>query len=422
MENQITSFAGNIANLLSKKDKLVTIGVPAFRATDTICDLLSSVQIQTIRDHCEVVIQNDDPKDNKAYDFVLKRYPDLDITILPCEKNVGPGLARQGVLDYCKTEWITWIDADDVFTSPFALEWLVGGINSNNCIEVMAPFGQEVDLDNASKGNLPMRIMPVENPGHPWMFFRLYKVEFLKQFNIRFQEERSAMEDGCFNWKIRMITANTPLTVNILPTNFMGYLWRTGSEHSITRIGTKENDGMPLYNFDLCMVGSTVAAIDAVNFSKKINPFNGEIIRFAVEQMVGQYFTYIKCLAQRPMFAKQNLFNAKRFYHAVYKNYENDISDDILTQMYTMQMAGQSMEMIGFIPEISFFEFMEKVKTDDYGAEKEWYAIREEYPDWVNELGRKTGMMTGETGTYVYYDGEERGYTYEEYLKEKTQD
>lgn len=283
----------------------------------------------------------------------------------------------------------------------------------------MAPFGQEIDINNASKAHLPVRIMPVENPGHPWMFFRLYKVEFLRQFGIRFQEERAAMEDGCFNWKIRMCTANTPLNVNILPVSFMGYIWRTGSEHSITRIGMEENEGMPLYNFDLCMVGSTVAAIDAVNFSKRINPFNGEITRFAVEQMVGQYFTYVKCLAQKPMFAKQNLFNAKRFYHAVYKKYENDISDEILTQMYTFQMAGQSQEMIGFIPEISFFDFMEKIKTEPYGAEREWYEIRDEYPEWVNRLDRKTGMMGEGDDTYVYFDGEEKTCSYEEYAKTK---
>ena len=42
------------------------------------------------------------------------------------------------------------------------------------------------------------------------------------------------------------------------------YMWRTGSDHSITRIGTEENDGEPLYNWDLCQVGATAAEINAI--------------------------------------------------------------------------------------------------------------------------------------------------------------
>ena len=58
---------------------------------------------------------SDNPDDN--YSFVKKQYPKLDITILSCEKNTGPGLARQRALDACKTDWITFIDADE-YPSP----------------------------------------------------------------------------------------------------------------------------------------------------------------------------------------------------------------------------------------------------------------------------------------------------------------
>ena len=120
--------------------------------------------------------------------------------------------------------------------------------------------------------------------------------------------------------------------------------------------------------------------------------------------MISQYFTYVKCLNEKPMFAKQNLFNAKRFYHNCYKDIEKNIDDEILKTLYTAQYAAQSQEMIGLIPEITFFEFMDKVRTDEYGGKEEFDEIRKELPDWVIELDKKSGVL-GEEG-YVYTDNE----------------
>ena len=391
--------------------KKITVGVPVYKATDTINKLLASVLIQTISEDVTIILANDLPSDNNAYHYVKKLYPTLDIKILPCEKNTGPGLARQRALDACKTEWITFMDADDVLMSPFALEELYNNITPN-CIEVQGIFLQEVEegkLSSAEKmqlmqngQNIPPRVLPQNNAEHPWVFGRLYRVSFLRQQGIQFSKLR-AMEDGEFNWKIRMSTEGTGLQINLIDSPI--YLWKTGSEHSITRIGMEENDGEPLYNWDLCQVGATAAAINAVKFCQKKNPFNGGITRFAVEQMIGQYFTYVQCLARKPLFAKQNFFNAKRFYHDCFKDIEKNIDVDVLKMLYTAQNAARSQEMIGIIPEITFFEFMERVKTEEYGGKKEFEVIREELPAWVEELDLKSGVL-GEEG-YILTDNEE---------------
>lgn len=391
--------------------KKITIGVPVYKAKTTINKLLASLLIQTMSDDISVVLANDSPEDNGEYEFVKKLYPTLDIKILDCDKNTGPGLARQRALDACKTDWITFMDADDVLVNPFALEELYNNITPNS-IEVQGPFFQEVEegnLNSAQKMQLiqngqgvPPRSMPRNDIGHPWVFGRLYNVKFLRQQGIKFSKLR-AMEDGEFNWKIRMLIEGSGLQINLIDSPI--YLWRTGSDHSITRIGIEENDGEPLYNWDLCQVGATAAAINAIKFCQKKNPFNGGVIRFAVEQMIGQYFTYVKCLEKKPMFAKQNLFNAKRFYHSCYKSLEENIDIDILKVMYTSQLAAQSQEMIGIIPEITFFEFMEKIKNDEYGGKEEFDSIRDEMPSWVKELDLKSGVL-GEEG-YIFTDNEE---------------
>lgn len=390
--------------------KKLTIGVPVYKAKTTLDKLLASVLTQSMYKDVSIILANDYPADNGTYNYLKKNYPNLDITILDCDKNTGPGLARQRALDACKTDWITFMDADDVLMSPFSLEELYNNITPN-CIEVQGPFFQEVEEGNLNAAErmqlmqngqgVPPRIMPRNDIEHPWVFGRLYRVSFLRQQGIEFSKLR-AMEDGEFNWKIRMSIEGTPLQINKIDSPI--YLWKTGSEHSITRIGIGENGGEPLYNWDLCQVGATAAAINAVKFCQKKNPFNGGVTRFAVEQMIGQYFTYIKCLEKKPMFAKQNFFNAKRFYHFCYKDMEKNIDKDILKTLYTAQLAAHSQDMIGIIPEITFFEFMEKIKTEPYGGKEEFEAIREELPDWVIELDLKSGVF-GEEG-YILTDNE----------------
>lgn len=359
----------------------VTIGIPAYKAADHIVDCLASIQIQTIKKDLSVIVASDHPDDD--YEFLISRFPTLDIIVLPCEENTGAGLARQRCIDACKTDWITFIDADDVFYTPFSLESLTRGID-NNVIEVQGTFLQEIE------GNPQIRMVPMDNVIHPWVFGRLYNVRFLKQNEIRFSELR-AMEDAEFNWKIRMTIEGTPFLINVI--NELVYLWRIGSEHSITRYGAGD-DGIPQYNFDLCQTGATIASIRASKFCKKKNPFNGGIDRFVTEMMIDKYFTYVECNAKKPIFAEQNFFNAKRFYHECFKEIENRIDNKILADIYTMQRSQHGQDLLGIIPEISFFEFMEKVRSEEYGAEDELKLIRSKLPPEIIENDIRTGVST----------------------------
>ena len=360
----------------------ITVGIPAYKAQDHICECLSSIYIQSIKEDINVIIASDSPDDN--YEFVKKRYSDLEIKILPCKENTGPGLARQRCLDACETEWITFIDADDVFYTPLALETLISGITPDT-IEVQGAFLQEVEKN--PKG---VRAVPRNDVGHPWVFGRLYNTKFLKQNDIEFSELR-AMEDGEFNWKIRMTIEGSPWKINV--TDQSVYLWRIGSEHSITRSG-KDEEGMPQYNFDLCQLGATIASIRASKFCKKKNPFNGGVDRFITEMMVGQYFTYVECKSKKPIFAEQNFFNAKRFYHECYKDIESRIDDKIISDIYTMQRAQHGQDLLGIIPEISFFDFMEKIRTEEYNGEEELKELRSKLPEDIIENDIKTGVAT----------------------------
>ena len=363
---------------------VITVGIPAYKAADTIDVCLSSIIIQTIADKIDVIVASDEP--DYSYSYLEDSYADYfnSIKTLETDENTGPGLARQRCLDACQTPWITFIDADDVFASTNSIESLMANIISSEVIEVQGTFLQQIT--NPATGF--HAFIPHADIQHPWVFGRAYNVKFLKDNKISFSELR-AMEDGEFNWKIRMSIDGTRF--KIVPIQEPVYIWREGSEHSITRTGMDEK-GIPQYNFDLCPVGSTIASIRAAKFCKKRNPFNGGITRFIVEMMIGQYFTYIECKEKKPIFADQCWFNAKRFYHECYSEVEKDITDDILKTMYTAQYAAKSKDLIGIIPEITFFDFIKKIYNDVYGGEEELKKIREKLPQEIIENDIKTGV------------------------------
>jgi hypothetical protein len=72
--------------------------------------------------------------------------------------------------------------------------------------------------------------------------------------------------------------------------------------------------------------------------------------------------------------------------------------------MYTMQLASKSPDLIGIIPEITFFDFMKLIKEQEYNGKDEFLEIRKELPQWVVDLDLKSGVL-GEEG-YIHTEGE----------------
>ena len=62
--------------------------------------------------------------------------------------------------------------------------------------------------------------------------------------------------------------------------------------------------------------------------------------------------------------------------------------------MYTMQYAGHSQQLIGIIPKISFPEFFERVKTEEYKGEEELKEIRSKFSKEIIDNDLKTGVAT----------------------------
>ena len=335
-----------------KKNRIDVI-IPAYKAHNTILRTLSSIAEQTILQDVDVTIVNDCCPEGDYSKFVKMFSPYMSIKEIKLKQNGGPGVARQYGIDNTEDEFFTCMDADDTLCGAIALEILREGINIDPIIKCCsASFMQLGDTLQTMVGHANDMV---------WMFGKIYRREFINHYKIRFNDTR-ANEDTGFNTIVKLLCDNPNEQVRYITECV--YYWHN-KEGSITRI----NDGQ--YAYDQCLCGWTDNMIDAINHVKKYKPFSGAAMQWTVTCMINLYHYYIETVARKPVFAEQNWEYVKKFYHACYKRIEEDISDEIFSQMFSMcsQEKWASGALIGIIPHIGIKEFLEKLKSEEYDPE-----------------------------------------------------
>lgn len=363
----------------------IAIGIPAYKAQNTIEECLSSINIQSMRDDINVIISNDNPGVDD-YSYLKKMFPRLHITLTETDKNGGPGIARNKAIEVAKDDYIMFMDADDILYSPYAVEQLYRGVTAApNIVQSQGIFLQTAKVNGVTN------LIPQQNPNHPWSFGRLTNLNFLKSNKIDFGLLPN-MEDGRFQWCINLVIEGTQLKRNLLKD--VVYVWKEGSEHSITRSGTDINDGIPVYNYSMCQIGASIAAKQAVEFALSKNPFNGSIQKFLLEQMIGHYFTYYECKERCPKFAEQNWWLSKWFYHNCYAKYCQNINDELIDRFYMQMLSAKGRDLQKF-PDLTFSQWFERIKAEEFVFE-ELAEIRSRLPQEILDVERKSGSLTAE--------------------------
>lgn len=95
-------------------ETLVSVVIPAFNAEKYIGMAIESVLSQTYPDW-ELIIVDDASTDGTFR--VATGYRDSRIKVLKNEKNMGPGLSRNRAIQAANGQWITFLDADDIWKS-----------------------------------------------------------------------------------------------------------------------------------------------------------------------------------------------------------------------------------------------------------------------------------------------------------------
>jgi hypothetical protein len=106
--------------------------------------------------------------------------------------------------------------------------------------------------------------------------------------------------------------------------------------------------------------------IYAVKEARKRNPYNGFITMWSVSCMLHIYEYYIEGYARAREHADNNFKWCKRYYNEVYKDIEENISEEILAEHYNevMRNAYLGNKLAGIIPHMSIYEFFDAMKEE----------------------------------------------------------
>ena len=199
---------------------MIDVIIPAYNAHNTIEQTLTSIAFQSIVDKLNVYIINDCGKDYKEIVEYYSMF--MNIEELKLSKNSGPGQARQHGIDNSNSEYIIFIDSDDVFTDSLAIETLYNELSNSNNDIIVSTFLEELENTFIPK-----------HTQYVWMHGKMYKRSYLTKNNIRFNNTYTN-EDCGFNQLCYMCGAN------YLELNRTTYIWRNNYE-SITRTRTEES-------------------------------------------------------------------------------------------------------------------------------------------------------------------------------------
>lgn len=110
----------------------ISVIVPVYNAEDTLETALSSVFMQTLTD-IEILCINDGSTDHSADVLTSAQRRDGRVRCLT-QENAGAGIARNKGIAGAKGEYIAFLDADDLYPGPYALETLLAAAEKSGAM------------------------------------------------------------------------------------------------------------------------------------------------------------------------------------------------------------------------------------------------------------------------------------------------
>lgn len=170
---------------------MIEIIIPVYNNKETLPRTLYSLMAQ-LDQNFKVLIVDDCSEDN-IYDIFNDFKNKLNIRYIRNEKNLGIGMSRQVGIDNSTEEYITFLDSDDVFF-PYSISIFNEALKQRPGINLLFTyFYEEETVKNGKKFSLH------DNDNHFWCHGKLYKVDFLKKYNIKNSPEVLVNDDVFFN-------------------------------------------------------------------------------------------------------------------------------------------------------------------------------------------------------------------------------
>lgn len=316
-------------------EKLVDLVVPMYKCKETLLKLLASVASQSVKDIIHVILVQD--CDGENYTELINMFnPMLDIELVAMDKNSGPGTTRRVGMQKGASPYIMFMDADDTFQNPFAVQELYETISKNDFDAVNSIFLEQTTKDMGS-------FVPHNNNDWVWVFGKIYKRKFLEDNKIYLNDSR-ANEDTGFNTVV-----STVGKVGFL--NDSTYIWWF-KEDSITRVnnGIYRFTGMEgwLYN-----MGWVIDNLVRLKVDEEI------IIKRCTGTLISTYCWYLEFIHDKDERIDVNKF--LEWVKSFVKSYYNKLTPtkEVLNQMYREQ--AHSKGLVAYVPELTLTEYIKLV-------------------------------------------------------------
>ena len=308
---------------------MIDVIIPAYNSHDTIEQTLYSISYQVIKDKLRVYIVND--ASDKDYSELVSFFSNfINIKELKLEKNSGPGVARQYGLDNSNSEYVVFIDSDDVFFDCFSIKRLYDMITTRKSDVVIGNFQEEVQFEFFN-----------HNEDTIWLHGKIYRRKYLDDNNIRFNDTR-LNEDNGFNQLIFL--GNSKISY----LDYYVYIWCNNSK-SITR---KDNHAVL---FEL-LLGYIYNINWALQESLKRNYDKEKISSLALSALVAIYIHYLDFEKNKD---SKKILELSKSIKKIFDNnpIDNELKYSIMEAQYLSLFKTENREVL-FEPNITFKDFL----------------------------------------------------------------
>lgn len=313
---------------------MIDVIIPAYNSHETIERTLYSIAYQRNSEDLNVYIINDNSiKDySEEIDF-FKNF--INIKELKLNENKGPGYARQYGLDHSNSEYVVFIDSDDIFATPLSLITLYKKIMQESLDVVFSTF-----LEETSDHKFNTFVNDVVA-----LHGKIYRRKFLEDNNIRFPNYYIE-EDNAFNNLVLLYNPKMDII------NEKTYIWMN-NENSLTR---KENyRKKSIYNYSRAMLYSLKCGIKGDCSGEKISSLS-----YGALLTIYYGFDFLDK-------NKKLIKNIKKI-KKIYDNYNLEISDvdkfNILQyRMKCATLGGYTDNVLN--PLITFDNFLMEIELED---------------------------------------------------------
>ena len=214
----------------------ISIIIPVYNVAKYLGEALDSVINQTYT-NWEAICVNDGSTDNSLE--ILNEYANKDSRfIIINQENRGVSNARNTALEKVTGKYIMFLDSDDFFKKE-ALETALKTIQSQN-VDICV-FGYEQLVNNELIKSYRSKLIEKtigENLApdftvYLFLWSKIYRTDFIKKYNLRFEEDQHTAEDVIFMYE----TIFNGATHGLL--NKQLYVYRTNRKNSLTTANIK---------------------------------------------------------------------------------------------------------------------------------------------------------------------------------------